>query len=475
VGRIGWLTRPNGCQRLPSFYSVGGPRLYRMLYLMISPGLLPRIVAVPSPRLCPYSGFPTRARVCRSGRAERALARVGGSEYAFGRRRDDVGTTASAWISPSRSLPVRRGRLCRLYDAVSGAPVWPEAATLGSTWAAPAGAEAVFCMGGNPVMESNEGEIVARGPSTRPYLVRDAGYMESFAREALVSMVDQVDSGYVKMSVEHLSYLPPIGHWYRAEVEDDEEGHSQLVMYGRYLSMYRAADSVLPEGPATPISPAPDLITGVSIGTESRNFEPEIWESLQEESPLPVHEDAQRSALPLLLWIISVPVVWGVTKFMGSFLERLGDAAANGLVDWIKNQAHRARDNSRDNIVEVQFEVSRNLTVSAFLTFNIDMSATVGELRDGLNRLGPVASFAGWMTGDEHPADVRLVAFFYKDGVWNLGWWASPDSAYVTEWFERNYPDPKRFLGRPLFVIPNNQELPDSLILPSDYESRDER
>jgi hypothetical protein len=324
-------------------------------------------------------------------------------------------------------------------------------------------------------MEGDQDEIVVRGPSTRPAQVSGAGYLESFAREALLSAVEQVSSGYVRMNVEHLSYLPPIGHWHRAEIEDDDEGHSQLVMYGHYLSVHRSVDSTLPEGPGAETSSAPDVILGAKIGIEPRNFEPEVWESLRAGSPLPVQERAERSVLPLLLWVISVPVTWGVTQFMGSFLNRLGEDAADSLVNWIKDQTSRARDSSRDSLVEVEFEVAQNLTVSAFIPFTANTKAAVEELRQGLDGLAPVASFAGWMTGAERPAEARLVAFFYKNGVWNLGWWASPDSAYVTKWFEKNYPDPKRFLGRPLFVFSGDRsEGPQELILPPDHESRND-
>jgi hypothetical protein len=325
-------------------------------------------------------------------------------------------------------------------------------------------------------MEDPRDEFVLRGGlSTRPREVIGSGYMERFAKEALVSAVEQVSAGYVRMNVEHLSYLPPIGHWHRAEVEDDDEGHSELVMYGHYLPFRRASDSVLSDGPST-AEPGPDHISGATIEIEPRNFEPEVWEDLVEEPPLPVRQHAARSVLPPLIWVLSVPVTWGVTKFMGSFLEKLGDAAGEGLAYWIKNQTARARESSRDSMVEVQFEIAPNLTVSAFIPFNAGTRAAVEELREGLDGLGPVASFAGWMTGDDHPTEVRLVAFFYKDGVWNLGWWSSPDAAYITSWFEKNYPDPKRFLDRPLLAIQDEgPEAPRQLILPADYDQSTEK
>jgi hypothetical protein len=307
-------------------------------------------------------------------------------------------------------------------------------------------------------MKHDRDEVVVRGLSTRPLSVHGADHMECFTTEALLGISEQVGNGCVRMNVEHLSYLPPIGYWHRAEVEDDEDGHSRLVMYGHYLGMRHATDSTLSnesvEGP-----PAPDKIVDINIGVEPRNFDAEVWQALVDESPLPIHEQAARSLLPPLIWIISVPVTWGVAQFSGGFLKRLGEAAGTRLADWIGSYARRARDSYRDSLVEVQFEVARNLTVSAFIPFTATAHASIEELRNGLDSLGPVARFAGWMTeGDQDRAEVRLVAFFYQDDKWNLGWWATEEEAHVTKWFEENHPDPKKLLGRPHLVIQENDK-----------------
>jgi hypothetical protein len=46
----------------------------------------------------------------------------------------------------------------------------------------------------------------------------------NFSREALESAAQQVATGFIPMSVEHLSYLPPRGRITRAEIETDAEG-----------------------------------------------------------------------------------------------------------------------------------------------------------------------------------------------------------------------------------------------------------
>lgn len=316
-------------------------------------------------------------------------------------------------------------------------------------------------------MPSHQDEIVVRGLSTRPREVLGAGYKESFAREALVGAAEQVASGYVRMDVEHLSFLPPLARWHRADVEDDDEGESQLVMYGHYLPLRGAADFSLPAGDDSDgNSQGPEQLVDVTVGIEPRNFEPDVWDSLRTTSPLPVVEQAARSILPPLIWTLSVPVVWGVAQFTGSFLKRLGEAAGDRLVKWISDHARRARDSSRDNMVEVEFVVARNVAVSAFIELTPSAKDSVEELRRGLDGLGPVANFAGGMKDSPDSAHVRLAAFFYRNGEWNLGWWATEEAAHLTDWFQHNYPDPKRFLGGPYLVIsdddPQSSETPPS-------------
>jgi hypothetical protein len=240
-------------------------------------------------------------------------------------------------------------------------------------------------------MQRDQEEIVARGPSTRAVPLRGEDYLVSFTKEALAGMVEQVQSGYVIMNIDHLSYLPPVGHWHRAEVVTDDEGHSELMMYGHLLLNRRATDNVLSEGPKEGAE-GPDSISGAQILLESRNFEPEVWQSINEESPLPVHEQAAWSSLPPLVWVIIIPVAWGVVQFSGSFLKRLGEAAADGLVKWIQTQAPRARDSSRESLIEVRFEIASNLCVSGFIPFNAKTQGAIDELRQGLEGLGPLAT-----------------------------------------------------------------------------------
>lgn len=306
-------------------------------------------------------------------------------------------------------------------------------------------------------MQHNQDEIVVRGPSTRPKTVVGANYIEVITREALVGAIEQVASGYVKMNVEHIDFLPPIGHWHRAELVDEEDGESHLLMYGHYLPLRGTAGFELAADGTDGSSDDGEQIRDVTIGIEPRNFDPDVWEDIARTSPLPLVEHAARSALPPLVWFIVIPVTWTATTLTGSFLKRLGETAADRLAKWISDHARRARERSRDNMVEVQFEVARNVTVSAFIELTPTASDAIELLHTGLDSLGSVASFAGGLKENADSVDVRLVAFFYRDETWHLGWWATEEAAYLTKWFQHNYPDPKRFLDGPHLVIPDEQ------------------
>ncbi|MEU8011161.1 hypothetical protein [Micromonospora parva] len=149
-----------------------------------------------------------------------------------------------------------------------------------------------------------------------------------------------------------------------------------------------------------------------------------------------------------MIWLITVPVAWGVTQFAGGFLQRLGESTAENLATWIATAGSRAKDSHRENLVHVRFETPGGMVVSAYVPLAINSAAAVAELREALENLGPVAQFAGAMAAGEVP-DVALSAFFYSADTWNLGWWASPGQVYISPWFSKNYPDPQRFLGHP--------------------------
>lgn len=45
---------------------------------------------------------------------------------------------------------------------------------------------------------------------------------------------------------------------------------------------------------------------------------------------------------------------------------------------------------------------------------------------------------------------MKRAAFIFLHGGWHLSWWTDGISVFRTHWFDRHFPDPARFLGRPL-------------------------
>ncbi|MEU5727178.1 hypothetical protein ABZ783_35980 [Micromonospora sp. NPDC047738] len=290
--------------------------------------------------------------------------------------------------------------------------------------------------------------VMRTGVTTRTITLR-SGERYSFAREALDDTVRQVESRFIPMAVEHLSYLPPLGRIYRAEVVEDDTGHADLIFRARELHRRRSRDLTLREIPVDGEPNQPDI--DLQLSAEPRNFEPADWEELTETAPIQLRHTAAWSELPPLIWILSSIVTWGVGEFAKAFVARFGENFADRLPSWLVAAGKKAKDSDRHNLLEFRFETSLGILVTAYIPFDPQAADAVEKLRDGLDGLGAVGDFAGYVNqgGGE---DLQLAAFIFDSGEFRLAWWASPDTAYVSPWFERHYPDPTLFLGRPVLA-----------------------
>jgi hypothetical protein len=293
-------------------------------------------------------------------------------------------------------------------------------------------------------------EYEIRSGATTRIVTLTTGERVSFTREALEDAAEQVEHIFVPMTTEHLTYLPPLGRIYGAEVVEDEEGERDLVYFARDLPRGLAGDLRLatthPDDEAD--HDGPDL--KVQVGIEPRNFDREVWEDIRRQAPCPVAEQTAWSELPPIVWMISVPVVWGATQFAGAFLKRLGEATAEGLVEWITNATKRAKDSQRDALVEVRFKVPKGPVIFGVCPLDAGDDASVVSLEMALNASAALANFAGEVIEGRQPPELRRAAFCWDGLEWRLGWWATNEAVFVTPWFVDNCPDPKRFLGRPL-------------------------
>lgn len=299
-------------------------------------------------------------------------------------------------------------------------------------------------------------EVVVRlGPTTRPIQL-SSGEVIHYAREALDTMVENARTRFLPQFVEHLHYLPPIGCLTRLRVSETKD-EAYLTGVERRLLRGTAGDGALPRrtiaqaGHAEQLAQLADL--ELQISYEPRNFDPDDAANF-EDAPIILGRHDLHADLPPLIWILTfgegIAVAWASKYFLEAFMKRLGEALGNGLVDWLLQAARRAKRADRANLVECKFETASGVQVLAFCPFDPDSGPHVETLRQGIEPLGDVGLFCGSIERGEQPAEMRQVAFLWDGLRWQLCWWASDEVTFVTNWFRRNAPDPKRFLGRPL-------------------------
>jgi hypothetical protein len=304
-------------------------------------------------------------------------------------------------------------------------------------------------------IEWDEGALVAKGMSTRPVHTAD-GTIVQFTREALEGAAQQVQSGFIPIVIEHLSLLPPAGRWHSAEVVTAEDGADELVMQGHLFRTLRPTGAdpdvwalLSDDRPAADVRPSI-----ASIELEPRNFDAEVFAAAKNNAPLAVHEENRWSELPPLEWALAIPVLWGATKFLGSFLDELGRGSARAALDWIANLASGAKDRHRDSIITLKFELPGGDPVGPLVYGFVPVEAAgdvVAEVLPALDGAGPIAELAGMQAEAEVLGKLQRAAFMWKGGGWHLAWWVVDDETVrVTNWFLANEPDPARFLGRPL-------------------------
>lgn len=304
--------------------------------------------------------------------------------------------------------------------------------------------------------------IVAHGPSTR--VVRLAtGEQVSFSPEALHDIARQAREGFIAMNVEHLNLFPPMGRWSDGEVTTLEDGEQQVMLYGETLDHFTASTEIVDpfRGDANGET-APDVLEA-SLEVESRNFDPKAWQEAATDCPIPVRHVHKWSALPPIEWVISIPVAWGAAKFMGSFLERLGAAAGDSLVEWLKDTSRKAREPERDRYVTMSFDLDDGRTVYGFIPFAAD-DDELTAVKEALDSAGTLAEVAGRLN-EGVATNTSLVAYLFGGSAWNLAWFVTDEGAFSTRYFSEHMPDPERFLGRPLLSglrTPEPQSPPDA-------------
>jgi hypothetical protein len=275
--------------------------------------------------------------------------------------------------------------------------------------------------------------------------------MVAFAPQALEGMADQVRSGYVTITAEHLTLVPPIGRWRDAEVVTADDGAKELIMYGRAFPMLRPVGKdpeIWADLASLHLDAAPTNVAIDHVGVEPRAFGTEKYDALVADAPIAVERLERWSTLPPLEWFLVIPVVWGAARFAGSFLDTLGRESAEALVRWLRRLPDEASDSNRDRVVTLQFELPDRSVVFGFVVIAVDeaFDATVLE---ALGAAGKLAEVSGVKAKGLALTDVRQAAFFWRDHDWHLGWLSTDEDVRVTHWYTANQPDLSRLLGRP--------------------------
>jgi hypothetical protein len=90
------------------------------------------------------------------------------------------------------------------------------------------------------------------GVRTRP-VQPTSGELVRFTREAIEKAARDAGKNFIPLGDEHLAYLAPLGRIYGAEVIDDQDGESELVLFARDLPRVGGTNLKLDSDPSLSI------------------------------------------------------------------------------------------------------------------------------------------------------------------------------------------------------------------------------
>ena len=300
-------------------------------------------------------------------------------------------------------------------------------------------------------LDPNDEPLRALLASTRTVHIRDDGVNVLLARSALEGLVQQITETDVWCLVEHLTFLPPIGRWVRGEIRECDDGEAEVHVYGQRLLPYvaRVHTDIAEIVESLPVSIAPLL--QVSFTFDRRSFDPEIAEWIRQDSDGLCYPIERWSETPPLIFLLTIPVVWGAIRFLGSFLDELGKATGKSLATKIASWTKKRKQPDRKTVFELNFLCPNGARISGFVVAGTDELES--RISAAIATSEYLASFAGLHHDRDFIQDMRHAAFFLDDDIWKLGWWTDGRHLFETEWFKNNPQDVEGVLGRPLFPI----------------------
>ena len=297
--------------------------------------------------------------------------------------------------------------------------------------------------------------------STRPIQAAGNDHTMAFTRSALEDMADQVNRTGIWKTVEHLRFLPPLGVVKRAEVRDAADGEAEIFVqdvpplpvltYADDWGAFKGVSGVVPSKP-------PEV--EVQVGFCRRNFSPPNADDIEEEIGDSASPFEEYSELPLLVFAVTIPVLWGVKQFAGAFLSRLGEIAAEEFAASIKRWVQRSRDPSRTCVLTIEFQLPDGASINGFVLAGSE--GIEDAVSSALSAAGDLATLAGIQNERDYFTGLRQAAFFLTDEGWQLGWWTDGERVFQTKWFKENPPDVEGVLGRKPFWEMSDEELAET-------------
>ena len=275
--------------------------------------------------------------------------------------------------------------------------------------------------------------------STRPVRLRGEDRIVRFARQALDGMAEQINRDTIPMNYEHLGFLPPIGLIDTATVRESNDGEYELHIEGPMVPAFTVSDKPDFQTAFAHVSEAPSPELSVRLSYTPRNFADSVATEILDDLGDIAHPEERWAALPPLEFALLIPVVWGATKFAGSFLSALGSSAGDAVATKIASWARRSKRPDRTVVFALKFHLQDGSSICGYvLASQEELREAIGSAMAASEELAVIAGLQNEM--ELLPA-LKDAAFFLDDGQWYLGWWTGGDAVFRTGWFEENPPD----------------------------------
>ncbi|MYB24182.1 MAG: hypothetical protein F4X37_03585 [Acidimicrobiia bacterium] len=183
----------------------------------------------------------------------------------------------------------------------------------------------------------------------------------------------------------------------------------------------------------------------VTTAFSRRNFSRDIATEISQDSDVKATPLERHAALPPLEYVLTILVVWGAMRFVGSFLDELGKAVGQSFATKLSSWSKRSREPERTVIFALSFELPAGGSLDGFIL------APAAELESAIDSALSASEQLAEIAGVQNEfcifPDIKRAVFFLHGSVWRLGWWTDGERTILTEWFRENPPDITGILG----------------------------